>query len=877
MALPTRTVTGRYLNGHGDPAEGVVHFAPPGPLRHIGEGITIIGGYSVPLDATGAFTVDLIPTDVDGMEPDTWAYAVLEEIGRTQRRYFVLIPSGTEPLDLTGVPPVYPATELTGYVQQSAIGAPSGVASLDLAGQVPASQLGNVDTTSVVPLSRIPALPAAHLTSGILDLDRIPDLSGRYIVVPAAADDGTVLTADSTAASGYGWETVLRPGLLGVPGGIAVLSADGKLVPALLPDLDAARIASGILDLARIPELPASKVTAGQWATEQIPNLPATKITTGKLDRARLPDLAATGLVQRSGPLYAYDYGYRADSNPATAVANTAALQNALNDAANTWARVILPPGLAYVTTPGIVVPGRVRLEGAANRSSVLRLADGANCHLIRNHVSSDAGAADPNGMFIELAHLTLDARGAAQPAGGPFHGIYLTTDPAAAAGAVDPGFYARHLVDDVTVLSAKGDAFHVRGRSGTRLTRCNALDSGRHGFNLGGGTRAIDCDAGGSGQAAYRLSGADVILTGCHASGAGLDTSAATGTAPTPATGHGFHLDGPGASTLTGCYAVDVTGHGAYLAAGATACRIDVVVDGSAAAALALDGSSRNVIHLTSTHSAAVNAVHLTTAADGNTLTVGHSPRTGAAPTTILTGTSTLLGNRIIANGAPLAVRQEWAPSTAYVRGQELTRRGATYTATTDHTSLPTFTPNSNLLLTRGPWPSISVPPGDYAHLSGPATGTAQLGTETLRAFAWHLPHTATLQSIGAEIVTAGDTGSLYRLGIYADTGNQRPGALIADAGTLLGDSDTLQDLAIALTLAPGLYWVAGVAQAVTAVQPTLRTGSPTIPITSGILVEDAAVHGWTHSTPVPGALPATFVPSGQIGAIPRVQVRAV
>ena len=71
----------------------------------------------------------------------------------------------------------------------------------------------------------------------------------------------------------------------------------GILALARIPDLDAAKITSGILALARIPDLDASKITSGQLNPSQIPDLDAAKITSGILALARIPDLDAAKIT----------------------------------------------------------------------------------------------------------------------------------------------------------------------------------------------------------------------------------------------------------------------------------------------------------------------------------------------------------------------------------------------------------------------------------------------------------------------------------------------------------------------------------------------------------------------------------------------------
>jgi len=69
-----------------------------------------------------------------------------------------------------------------------------------------------------------------------------------------------------------------------------------QFAAANIPNLDAAKIASGVLAVARIPNLDAAKITSGVLAVARIPNLDAAKITSGIFASARIPQ-AATAVL----------------------------------------------------------------------------------------------------------------------------------------------------------------------------------------------------------------------------------------------------------------------------------------------------------------------------------------------------------------------------------------------------------------------------------------------------------------------------------------------------------------------------------------------------------------------------------------------------
>lgn len=172
--------------------------------------------------------------------------------------------------------------------------------------------------------------------------------------------------------------------------------------------------------------------------------------------------------------------------------------------------------------------------------------------------------------------------------------------------------------------------------------------------------------------------------------------------------------------------------------------------------------------------------------------------------------------------------------------------------------------------------------PAGAYVYPHSPlAVGTsATLGIGALRVTPWLLRTSVSLTRIGAEVTVVGDAGSKLRLGIYGDTGNAYPGNLVVDAGQIAGDSATVQELTIAVTIRPGLYWIGGVVQTVTTTQPTVRTqsgGNLDVLLSPGTTLPSAGstVAGY-NQTSVTGALPATFTATvAPIASAPRLFVK--
>ena len=169
-----------------------------------------------------------------------------------------------------------------------------------------------------------------------------------------------------------------------------------------------------------------------------------------------------------------------------------------------------------------------------------------------------------------------------------------------------------------------------------------------------------------------------------------------------------------------------------------------------------------------------------------------------------------------------------------------------------------------------RGPAP-VS---GNYFYpLGSGATGTNTLPNGFLYVVPWELGAATTLTRLGIDVSTVGEAGSKVRLGIYADTGNWYPGSLVLDAGQLLGDSATMQELTISQALTAGTYWLGAVGQSATTTPPTIRVAAsytPRWPIGVGTSLPgaNATWASYVH-TGVTAALPATF--TSTVAANPR------
>jgi hypothetical protein len=169
----------------------------------------------------------------------------------------------------------------------------------------------------------------------------------------------------------------------------------------------------------------------------------------------------------------------------------------------------------------------------------------------------------------------------------------------------------------------------------------------------------------------------------------------------------------------------------------------------------------------------------------------------------------------------------------------------------------------------------------GNYYYATGSfnVTTSATHGVGTLRLQPWFVPNACTLAKIGAEVTSAGDSGSLVRLGIYADDGTGFPGQLVLDAGTIAGDSATVQEISISLSIRPGMYWIGGAVQSVSVTQPTLRvTNGPTALLNAWAgtsTPSSGGSIGGVSKTSVTGALPSVYTSPSVAGSVVRTFVK--
>lgn len=112
------------------------------------------------------------------------------------------------------------------------------------------------------------------------------------------------------------------------------------------------------------------------------------------------------------------------------------------------------------------------------------------------------------------------------------------------------------------------------------------------------------------------------------------------------------------------------------------------------------------------------------------------------------------------------------------------------------------------------------------YANAGG-SVGTQSLTADQMVCVPLRVPNAVTINEIAIHVNgTVGTTGSVIRLGIYADS-SSGPGSLILDAGTVVSTSTGLKTITISQALAAGVVWVVCASQGGASTQPQVVTDS--------------------------------------------------
>lgn len=176
-------------------------------------------------------------------------------------------------------------------------------------------------------------------------------------------------------------------------------------------------------------------------------------------------------------------------------------------------------------------------------------------------------------------------------------------------------------------------------------------------------------------------------------------------------------------------------------------------------------------------------------------------------------------------------------------------------------------------------PWPRKYKTGLYYMTNQGvPADSVMTPVKDTVYYHAFPVGEALTFDRIGTGVQTAGTATSVVRLGIYNDTDGM-PDALLLDAGTINGTSNTYQEITVTQALSAGtLYWVAVCWQvAAVGVLRASGVGGGAEWVGLSALNSDPRVSAYTQLS-VTGAFPANATPAAStIAQTAAVKVRAV
>lgn len=150
-------------------------------------------------------------------------------------------------------------------------------------------------------------------------------------------------------------------------------------------------------------------------------------------------------------------------------------------------------------------------------------------------------------------------------------------------------------------------------------------------------------------------------------------------------------------------------------------------------------------------------------------------------------------------------------------------------------------------------------------------------------RAVPFWLPQSTTFDRIAVDLIVAGATGAVVRLGIYNDAASF-PSSLVLDAGTVLVDSGSgTREITINQTLNAGMYWLTACTQVA---DSNLRSfgnvGATTVhrPASTTTKLSDGSSVGVVANTSgITAGLPATFGAAAEVSgnSLVIVMLRAV
>ncbi|MGW1761008.1 hypothetical protein [Streptomyces mirabilis] len=233
-------MTGRFLFPDGRPLSGQVVFRAPALITFGAYDVILGGPVMVPLDATGAFEVELPATDAPGMNPSSWSYSVAEQLAGVSmnRVYQVLLPANTPEVDLADIAPTDPSTP--NYV------AVRGDSAYEVA--VKAGYVGTVAQwlASLIGPAGAAGAPGATGATGAPGATGATGQQGPKGDQGAAGAPGVVQSVNGISAAAVVLAAAdvgaVATTALGAASGVATLGTDGILTSAQRPTYTAAQV-----------------------------------------------------------------------------------------------------------------------------------------------------------------------------------------------------------------------------------------------------------------------------------------------------------------------------------------------------------------------------------------------------------------------------------------------------------------------------------------------------------------------------------------------------------------------------------------------------------------------------------------------------------
>lgn len=395
MPLPpgieTVVITQTYVDGQGAPLTGTVTFTLSNDLLDADDAL-VIGRtpIEVPIDASGAISVELPHTDDADLSPVNWYVRVDERIDRgPASRYYIQLPASVGAfVQLRMAPQVFPENTV-----------PLVVTSVD-------GRSGVVTLTDRYPL----------LTGGVISPDVLPDID--FPVVSVNGNTGIVnLTAGDVGALSQGYVPPVTK--VNNKTGAVVLSATdvGALPSSYTPPVASVNGHTGTVALT------ASDVSAVATSARGAANGVAALDGTGKVPSAQLPpypSVPVTSVNTLTGAvvLDAADVGALPDdyTPPVTSVnTETGAVVLTAGDvgAIPTTAKA-QPNGVASLNSSGQVPIDQSRVSSVDGQTGDVVL-DYATDADVTSAVSAHVAATDPHGdrAYANATFIPLSQKGA--------------------------------------------------------------------------------------------------------------------------------------------------------------------------------------------------------------------------------------------------------------------------------------------------------------------------------------------------------------------------------------------------------------------------------------------------------------------------------